>query len=205
MSSTRESAERTYVRLLSRASTAVMLAAVAAGVYLLAAGLDLWRRVAFVHDVGARRTPVGYGDSLPGLRRALQPGEAADPNARPWVLVTWGGNSAEACRALEQSVAGWSITHAIRVVAISETAAARSSTTCAEFLNARRASHAGGVPVDLVARARLPRDSVYVARPGFCVVDSAGRVIYGSRLFRDVAGLSDVLRFFRPRIASWHS
>lgn len=180
------------VKRLTDVGSAVTLGAIAAGAWMSATGLESWRRVAFVHDTNARQTPIPFGRALGQLRTVS--GQIGNETTRTWTIIAWSTSSAEACQWLQRDLRQAPATLRLSLLVLDSLGTLPSKSLCPLA--------AVTVPTSIVDGRAFLRDSTFKERQGFVVVDTALRVIYGSRLPQDVAGLPGIASLFVDTVSS---
>lgn len=164
-------------------------AIVTLSLFLLASGLERWRYVAFVHDGGASRSPLPYGDRLAGWARVVSEQSAA----RSWYLAIAETES-------DRSICEWlheGIRAPRRAEQLTVLHAVPANSIQRQFLCSLPASPAATVPVLVRSVYRVVGDTALRVRAGFVVLDSSFRVVYGSRRVRDLERVAAVLDLFQ--------
>lgn len=180
------------VKRLTDVGSAVTLGAIAAGAWMSTTGLESWRRVAFVHDTNARQTPIPFGRALGQLRTVSGP--ISKDTARTWMIVVWSTSSAEACQWLQRDLRQAPATLSLSLLVLDSLGTLPAKSLCPLATVS--------VPTSIVDGRAFLRDSTFKERQGFVVVDAALRVIYGSRLPQDVAGLPGIAPLFADTVSS---
>jgi hypothetical protein len=161
------------------------------GSYILAEGVEQWRRVAFVSDTRASRSPTPFGTRFVQWRPTISTG-GRHPQ---WFIATIGTeDSSSICRFVESAFARSVRDRKIVWLQASTATSARSVDYECPVLDSQGRRWA--TPVISRPLAALRPGAATIQSEGFVVLDSTLSVVYGSRRLEDLSRLSAILDLY---------
>jgi hypothetical protein len=168
---------RRLVSDLGRPAGSVNAILVAAGVFLTAVGVRHWVFVAWANDIGSAQSPVEFGEVL---SFSDVPGISEGELGQKWRVVAVDANPEKACARLSRTLSDRS--RSLQIVVI------KSPKDPVQECKSMKAQGQGTLRMTSLAMGVVP-----ASMTGFVLLDSLGRVVYGSRRLDDASRIDSIL------------